>query len=35
MVMHEYNMQNKVQVDVDEQQRKIRDQARKKEEKIR
>lgn len=33
--MHEYNMQNKIVVDVEEQQRRIRDQARRKEEKIR
>ena len=35
MVMHEYNMQNRVVVDVEDQQRRIRDQARRKEEKIR
>jgi|TARA_B110000305_G_C18770303_1_gene329269 uncharacterized membrane protein len=35
MVMHEYNMTNKVVVDVEDRQRRIREQARKKEEKIR
>mmetsp|Transcript_12309 Transcript_12309/g.19094 ORF Transcript_12309/g.19094 Transcript_12309/m.19094 type:complete len:225 (+) Transcript_12309:700-1374(+) len=35
MAMHQYNMQNKVQFDADEQQRKIREMTRKKEEKIR
>lgn len=35
MYMHEFNMQNKVVVDVDEQQRRIQEQTRKKEEKIR
>jgi len=33
--MHEYNLHNKVVVDVEDRQRRIREQARKKEEKIR
>lgn len=35
LIMHEYNMQNKVKVDVEDHQRRIREQQRKKDEKIR